>query len=69
MLLNQLPALLAVVVGATGSYMTASRIERSRWRRGMATRWDEQRLAAYVEYMHAVKEARRLASRLPPPAG
>ena len=64
MFLNQLPALLGVIVGAMASYLAASRIERSRWRREMTTRWDERRLAAYAEYMNAVKEVQRLASRV-----
>lgn len=64
MFLNQLPALLGVIVGAAASYLTASRIERSRWRREMTTRWDERRLAAYADYMNAVKEIQRLASRV-----
>jgi hypothetical protein len=64
MLLNQLPALLGVIVGAAASYLTASRIERSRWQREITTRWDERRLAAYADYMNAVKGVQILASRI-----
>jgi hypothetical protein len=64
MVWNQLPALLGVIVGAAASDLTASRMERSRRQREIATRWDDRRLAAYVEYMNAVKEIQRLASRI-----
>lgn len=64
MFLDQLPALVGVVVGVAASYLTASRIERSRWQREIATRWDERRLAAYSDYMNAVKGVQILASRI-----
>jgi hypothetical protein len=32
-LLNQLPVLLGVIVGALGSYLTTSATERARWKR------------------------------------
>ena len=54
-LLGQLPALVGVAVGAVASYLVATATERRRWRRGLETRWDEHRLAAYVEYGSAVK--------------
>jgi hypothetical protein len=51
-------------VGAAASYLTASRIERSRWQRENSSRWDERRLAACADYMNAVKGVQILASRI-----
>ncbi|HEX7658352.1 MAG TPA: hypothetical protein VF444_02645 [Pseudonocardiaceae bacterium] len=63
-IVDQLPALIGVVVGATMSYVSTSLSERSRWRRSQAVRWDERRLTAYTDYGNAVKELVLLADRI-----
>jgi hypothetical protein len=60
-LLQQLPALLGVVVGAAATYVAAAAMERSRWRRQLTVRWDERRLATYVDYANALKKALAIA--------
>jgi hypothetical protein len=62
--LQQLPALLGVVVGAFATYAATSTAERARWRRSQAVRWDSLRLAAYAEYAHAVKKVSSIAVRV-----
>jgi hypothetical protein len=54
--LQGLPALLGVIVGATGTYLATSATERARWRRVQSVRWDEKRASAYEEYAHALKQ-------------
>jgi len=63
-LLQQLPALLGVVVGVIATWVATSAAERARWRRDQSVRWDEKRLAAYTEYSHAVKQLISAATRL-----
>jgi len=63
-LLIQFPALLGVVIGATGSYVATSLTERSRWRRSQAVRWDEKRLAVYADYANSVKRLFQIAMRI-----
>ncbi|MEU2154879.1 hypothetical protein ABZ532_07625 [Streptomyces sp. NPDC019396] len=55
-LTGQILPLAGVVIGAVLSFLVTGLNERTRWRRQQAVRWDEARLAAYVEYAHAVKE-------------
>lgn len=62
--LQQLPALIGVLVGALATYAATSAAERARWRRAQAVRWDDRRLTAYVEYAHAVKKVISLSVRL-----
>jgi len=62
--LQQLPALLGVVVGAFATYATTSTAERTRWRRSQDVRWDSLRLTAYAEYAHAVKKVSSIAVRV-----
>jgi hypothetical protein len=52
---QQLPALIGVAVGALASYLVSSATERRRWERQQSTRWDEKRAQAYVDYGNAVK--------------
>jgi hypothetical protein len=52
---QQLPALIGVVVGALASYLVSTAAERRRWQRQQSTRWDDKRAQAYVEYGNAVK--------------
>ena len=54
-IVDQLPALAGVVIGATASYLIGAAADRTRWLRGQSARWDERRAQAYAEYAHAVK--------------
>jgi hypothetical protein len=63
-LLQQLPALLGVVVGALTTWAATSSAERARWHRDHAVRWDEKRLIAYTDYSRAVKSVISAATRL-----
>ncbi|MFE9020799.1 hypothetical protein ACFYNL_19850 [Streptomyces sp. NPDC007808] len=53
--LQQLPALMGVVIGALGSYVVVVRGDRMRFRREQAARWEERRLAVYADYAQSVK--------------
>nr|WP_243088142.1 hypothetical protein [Streptomyces sp. 891-h] len=48
--IQQLPALLGVVIGALGSYMVVMRGDAARFRREQAARGEDRRLAAYSEF-------------------
>src|SRR6478735_5952068 len=63
-LINQVPVLLGVIIGALGSYLTTAATERARWRRTLDSRWDDRRVEAYAAYGQAVKEIIRIVSRL-----
>ena len=63
-LLQQLPTLIGVVIGSLATYVVTMSAERSRWRRRLSVRWDERRLAAYMEYANAVKKVISVATRL-----
>ena len=52
---QQLPALIGVVVGALASFLVSSATESRRWQRQQSARWDEKRAQAYAEYGSAVK--------------
>ncbi|TXS43121.1 hypothetical protein EAO75_30730 [Streptomyces sp. uw30] len=54
--IQQLPALLGVVVGALGSYVVVVRGDQARFRREQAARWEERRLAVYADYAQSVKK-------------
>jgi hypothetical protein len=62
--LGQLPALVGVVIGTLGTILATSFADRSRWTRGMAVRWDERRLAAYIEYASALKDIAAVLMRM-----
>ncbi|MEU2775818.1 hypothetical protein ABZ646_23520 [Streptomyces sp. NPDC007162] len=62
--LQQLPALIGVVIGALGSYLAVVRGDRARFRREQAARWDERRLTVYSEYARAVKKSVNLTYRV-----
>jgi hypothetical protein len=57
-----------VLIGALTSYLATTTAERVRHRREMATRWDERKLATYIEYVALVKEAARAVRRQDPEA-
>jgi hypothetical protein len=53
--LQQLPALLGVLIGSGATYVATAAAERSRWKRAQSVRWDERRLSAYMEHADALK--------------
>ncbi|MEV0062061.1 hypothetical protein [Nocardia sp. NPDC050718] len=63
-MVQQLPALIGVLLGVAATYLSTSAAERARWRRAQAIRWDEKRLTAYTEYAYAVKKAIGLSVRI-----
>jgi len=56
-LVQELPALVGVVVGAVAAYVTT-------WRRERDERWDAARMEAYAEFGNAVKHVFNLATRI-----
>jgi hypothetical protein len=65
--LQQLPALLGVLLGVIATYATTSAAERGRWRRAQSVRWDEKRVNAYVEYALALKKVISVTVRITAP--
>ncbi|WP_424569004.1 hypothetical protein [Streptomyces sp. CH-036] len=63
-LVDQLPALVGVVVGSLGSYIAQSLTERRTWKRQREERWDEKRFETYGNYANALKAQLRLAQRI-----
>src|SRR5256885_11385127 len=63
-LLQQLPALIGVVIGAFGSFIVAHATERGRFRREQSARWDDKRMSAYAEYARALKQSIIVAERI-----
>ena len=63
-LVQQLPALVGVALGATAGYVTTSLADRSRWRRARDERWDAARMQAYSDFGNAVKRVFDLATRI-----
>ncbi|MGW7252888.1 hypothetical protein [Streptomyces sp. NPDC054834] len=59
---TQIVTLVGVLIGALTSYLATATAERAKFRRTMATRWDERKLDTYIEYISCVKELMR-ASR------
>ncbi|MFG2195497.1 hypothetical protein [Streptomyces sp. NPDC048639] len=62
--IQQLPALLGVIVGAAGSYLAITRGDRARFRREEAARWDERRLSIYSDYARSLKKSVTLTYRI-----
>ncbi|MFE9611841.1 hypothetical protein [Streptomyces sp. NPDC006012] len=62
--MQQLPALIGVVIGALGSYLASTRGDQARFRREQAARWDEKRLTAYADYARSLKKSVTLAYRI-----
>lgn len=60
---QQLPALIGVVIGALGSYAAVVRGDRVRFQREQAARWDERKLAVYSDYARTLKTSVTLAYR------
>jgi hypothetical protein len=63
-LLQQLPALVGVVVGGAATYAATSLLDRARWRRERDERWDAARMQGYAEFANAVKEVFTIATRI-----
>ncbi|MFE0802163.1 hypothetical protein [Streptomyces sp. NPDC058812] len=62
--LQQLPALIGVVIGALGSYLAVVRSDRARFSRETAARWEERRLAVYADYARTLKASVTLTYRV-----
>jgi hypothetical protein len=62
--IQQLPALIGVVIGALGSYLAITRGDAARFRREQAARWEERRLTVYADYARALKKSVTLAYRI-----
>lgn len=62
--LQQLPALLGVVIGALGSYFAVVRGDQVRFRREREARWEERRLTVYADYARALKTSVTLTYRI-----
>ena len=60
----QLPALVGVVIGGLISFLATAYVESQRWKRQLATRWDERRLNALLDFAAAVKRETRLSLRI-----
>jgi hypothetical protein len=54
-IVQQLPVLTGVVIGALASYLVSSATERAQWRRQQAARWDDKRIQVYADYGYSVK--------------
>jgi len=63
-LLQSLPALIGATLGALGSYIVTYSNERYRWQRTRASRWDERRLLAYVDYGSSIRRMNHLSARI-----
>ncbi|MGW2631183.1 hypothetical protein ACWC2K_17830 [Streptomyces chattanoogensis] len=62
--IQQLPALIGVVIGALGSYLASTRGDQARFHREQAARWEERRLAAYADYARVLKKSVTLTYRI-----
>ncbi|MBK3641896.1 hypothetical protein [Streptomyces sp. MBT33] len=62
--IQQLPALIGVVIGALGSYLAVVRGDQARFRREREARWEERRLAVYADYARVLKTAVTLSYRV-----
>ncbi|MEU6629292.1 hypothetical protein ABZ905_13525 [Streptomyces parvus] len=58
---TQIFTLVGVLIGALTSYFATTIAERAKFRREMATRWDERKLDTYIEYLACIKEIQRAA--------
>ncbi|MFF7699276.1 hypothetical protein [Streptomyces lydicus] len=62
--IQQLPALVGVIIGAIGSYLAITRGDQARFRREQAARWEERRLAIYADYARSLKQTVTLTYRV-----
>jgi hypothetical protein len=61
---EQLPALGGVIVGAALSFVSGGLAARAQWQRTLSVRWDSARLAAYVEFLGEAKAIAMISLRL-----
>lgn len=61
---GQVFTLIGVLIGAAGSYVVTALTERARWKRELATRWDQHRFESYLRYADAIKKFVSVAGRL-----
>ncbi|MFG2417730.1 hypothetical protein ACGFWD_01535 [Streptomyces sp. NPDC048448] len=62
--MQQLPALIGVVIGALGSYAAIVRGDRARFRREQTARWEERRLSVYADFARSLKRTVTLTYRV-----
>ncbi|MGW7607284.1 hypothetical protein ACWGKW_08370 [Streptomyces sp. NPDC054766] len=62
--MQQLPALIGVIIGALGSYLAIVRGDRARFGREQTARWEERRLAVYSDYARCLKKTITLTYRV-----
>jgi hypothetical protein len=60
----QLLTLVGVAVGALASFVSTRMLDRSRWQREEALRWDERRLEAYSDFSSALLKFINIAWRI-----
>jgi hypothetical protein len=60
----QLLTLLAVALGALASFVSTRALDRSRWRREEALRWDTKRLEVYGDFASAIQRHINIAWRV-----
>jgi hypothetical protein len=60
----QLLTLAGVAVGALASFVSTRMLDRSRWQREEALRWDERRLAAYSDFPSTLLKFINIAWRI-----
>jgi hypothetical protein len=58
---SQIITLVGVLAGAFLSFAATHWVERTKFRQTLATRWDERKLDAYIQYISCVKEEVRTA--------
>lgn len=63
-LIEQLPALVGVAVGALSTVFATTWADRSRWKREQRARWDIERMRAYIDYANVVKRVSWLSIRI-----
>lgn len=66
-LIDQLPALLGVVVGVVGAMASSTLTDRLRWRRDQAVRWDQRRVDTYLSFATGLKNTLRITFQLVKP--
>lgn len=63
-LVQELPALVGVIVGGAATYLVTFLGDRTRWRRERDERWDTARMQSYAEFADSVKEVFTIATRV-----
>jgi hypothetical protein len=63
-LLDQLPTLIGVVLGAVGAVAATSLSDRLRWQREQAVRWYQRRLEAFMAFAATLKTIHTVSFRL-----